>query len=92
MSRILNIESREGGLPWRAHPSPETTVGELERAVREHDLEILRTVEFEVILVQTHDQIRDGVPPPTTEELADTMFGEASVTTVEESGTFPTLG
>ena len=92
MNRILNVEPRDGVLPWRAHPSPETTIAELERAVQKLDLNVIKTTGFEIILVQTDEQIRDGVPAPTTDELAATMFGDgAVVTTVEESGTFPLL-
>ena len=92
MNRIINVEPREGVLPWRARPSPETTIAELERAVRELDLEILKTEAFEIILVQTDDQVLDGLPPPSIQELADTMFGESdAVTMVEESGRFPVI-
>jgi hypothetical protein len=92
MSRILNIEPREGALPWRAHPSAETTIAELERAVHELDLDILKTNTDEILLVQTEKQIRDGVPPPMTDELAEVMFGvDSVVTTVEESGTYPII-
>lgn len=92
MNRNLNVEPREGVHPWRAHPSAETTIGELERAVQEFDLDVVKTTAFEIILVQTAEQIRDGVPPPDIDELAREMFGDhAIIVTVEESGTFPSL-
>lgn len=93
MNRTLTVQKKEGFLPWRASPSPDTTVGELELAVSLLKLDILRTTEDEILLVQTDEAIKDGVPPPDIQELAMVMFGPESdqATLVEEMGSHRTV-
>ena len=75
MSRSITIQSKVGPLPWRAHPSEDTTVEELEAAISLFKLDILRTTDDEILLVQTDQAIREGAPPPSMEELGRAMFG-----------------
>ncbi len=75
MSRSITIQAKGGALPWRAHPSEDTTVGELEAAISLFDLDILRTTDDEILIVQTDQAIRDGAEPPAMEELGRAMFG-----------------
>lgn len=90
MTRSLTVQKKDGFLPWRAHPGPETTMSELEAAISLLKLDILRTTDDEILLVQTAEAIRDGVPPPSTGELAVTMFGDDvdEAILVEDTGTF----
>lgn len=90
MNRSLTIQKKTGFLPWRAHPGPETTIAELEAAVSMLKLDVLRTTDDEILLVQTDQAIRDQVPPPFIEELALVMFGDEAdeATLVEETGQF----
>jgi len=90
VNRSLTIQKKKGLLPWRAHPGPDTTVGELESALSLLSLDLVRTTEDEILLVQTQAAIRDGVLPPDTEELAAIMFGldAEQATLVEETGAF----
>lgn len=93
MSRSITVQPKNDLLPWRAQPGPETTMSELEAAICYLKLDILRTTDDEILLVQTAEAIKDGVPPPDIEELAMVMFvdkaGEAIL--VEETGTFEVL-
>lgn len=92
MNRSLTIQPKDGSLPWRAQPSENTTIEELERAVMMLKLDILRTTDDEILLVQTAEAIRDGVPPPDTQELEMVMFpGYESVTLVEDPGPHRTI-
>ncbi len=75
MSRSITIQPKVGSLPWRAHPGPETTVEELEAAISLFKLDIARTTDDDILLVQTAAAIREGVPPPAMEELGRAMFG-----------------
>ncbi len=90
MNRSLTIQKKTGFLPWRAHPGPETTIAELEAAVSLLKLDILRTTDDEILLVQTAEAIRNQDQPPFIEELALVMFGEEAdeATLVEETGAF----
>ncbi len=93
MNRTITVQNREGALPWRAHMSEDTTVGELELAVSLLKLDIIRTTADEILLVQTDEAIKDGVPPPDIQELAMVMFGPESdqATLVEETGSHRTI-
>lgn len=75
--------------PWRALPSPDTTLEQLSAAlVRFPDLRIEIGPAFDVTLVIA----KLGAMPPATDKLADAMFGdENDATTIEESGVFQTL-
>ena len=75
MSRSITIQAKAGPLPWRAHPSEDTTVGELEAAISLFKLDILRTTDDEILIVQTDEAIREGADPPAMEELGRAMFG-----------------
>ncbi len=90
MSRSLTVQKKLGILPWRAHPGPETTIAELEAAVSMLKLDVLRTTDDEILLVQTDEAIREQTPPPFIEELALVMFGDDAdeATLVEETGQF----
>ncbi len=59
--------------PWRAYPSPDTTLAQLAPAVLEFELEVDVTTDLIVYLKR-----RDGDknPTPTMEELGKAMFGE----------------
>ena len=74
--RSLTIQPKLDFLPWQAHPSEDTTIGELEAAISMFKLDVLRTVDDEILLVQTDAAIRDGAPPPDMEELGTAMFGQ----------------
>lgn len=71
----LTIQPKVGRLPWRACPSEDTTVGELEAAISMFQLDILRTTDDEILIVQTDQAIRDGADPPAMDELGRAMFG-----------------
>ncbi len=86
MSRALTVQPKVGSLPWRAHPSEETTVAELERALSMFKIDLVRTTADEILLVQNTESIRDGEPPPKTEDLARIMFGHDDAVLVEETG------
>ncbi len=88
MSRSITVQPKEGFLPWRAHPGPETTMDELEAALSSLKLDILRTTDDEILLVQTGEAIREGVPPPDIEELSMVMFADdaGDAILVEETG------
>lgn len=90
MTRSITVQKKDGFLPWRAHPGPETTIAELELAVSLLKLDILRTTDDEILLVQTDEAIRDQAQPPFIEELALIMFGDDAdqATLVEETGQF----
>lgn len=90
MNRSLTIQKKKGFLPWRAHPGPDTTIAELESALSLLKLDLVRTTDDDVLLVQTQEAIRDGELPPDTEELAAIMFGMSAdqATLVEETGAF----
>ncbi len=93
MKRSIIVQNRGGVLPWRAHMSEHTTVGELELALSLLKLDIIRTTTDEILLVQTEEAIKDGVPPPDTQELAIVMFGTEAdqALLVEDSGSVPVL-
>ena len=92
MSRSLTIQPKDGFLPWRAQPGDETTIAELEAAISMFKLDILRTTEDEILLVQTPEAIREGAPPPDMEELGRAMFGENhNAILVTETGEHRTL-
>jgi len=92
VNRSLTIQEKVGSLPWRACPSADTTVGELEAAVSMFKITIARTTADEILLVQTDEAIRDGDPPPDMEELGTAMFGEDhNAILVTESGIYKTL-
>lgn len=93
MSRALTIQPKVGSLPWRACPSQETTVGELEAAISMFKIDLVRTSADEILLVQNTEAIRDGVPPPTMEELGTAMFGpDHNAILVTESGIHKAIG
>lgn len=92
MNRSLTIQTKLGSLPWRAHPSEDTTVGELQAAISIFKLDVLRTTDDEILLVQTDQAIRAGDPPPDMEELGTAMFGlDHNAILVTESGIHKTL-
>lgn len=92
MNRALTIQPKEGVLPWRAHPSESTTIGELTAAISMFKLDVLRTTADEILLVQTAEAIREGAPPPGMEELGAAMFGQDhNAILVTESGIHKTL-
>ena len=92
MNRSLTIQPKGGFFSWRAHPGPETTMAELEAAISMLKLDILRTTDDEILLVQTGQAIRDGVPPPDMEELGTALFGEDhNAILVTETGQHRTL-
>ncbi len=92
MSRSITIQAKLGSLPWRANPSPDTTMEELEAALSMFQLDIARTTDDEIILVQTAQAIRDGAPGPGMEELGRAMFGpDNNAILVTETGKFPKL-
>lgn len=92
MNRSLTIQPKDAFLPWRAHPGPETTMSELEAAISMFNLDILRTTDDEILLVQTAEAIRVSVRPPDMEELGRAMFGEDhNAILVTESGIHKTL-
>jgi len=83
MNRAITVKKPEGVVPWRAYPSPETTVAELERAINDLDLELVNDGEtLEIYLTQGRRRT-----PPAIEDLARVMFGDQSdeATLVEET-------
>ena len=83
MSRAINVRKPEGNTPWRAYPSPDTTVDELQRAVNGLDLELVTDGEtLEIYLTQGRRRT-----PPAIEDLARVMFGDdaGEATLVEET-------
>jgi len=89
VNRSLTIQAKTGSLPWRAHPSDDTTVGELEAAISMFQLDILRTTDDEILLVQTDQAIRNDAEPPAMEALGRAMFGpDHNAILVTETGRF----
>lgn len=90
MSRSITIQPKVGSLPWRACPSASTTVGELEAAISMFPIDLVRTTDDEILLVQKSEAIRDGVPPPAMEELGRAMFGPGhdAILVTERTGEF----
>lgn len=71
---------------WRAYPSPETTIGQITKAIaRFPDLRIEIGPEFDLCLVIA----RLGAFPPDTDELATVLYGDdETLITSEDSGVF----